>query len=300
MKNAIAYYYNLYSYDIHQQKDIYKFTIANMQYVLLPCDITELTNAYDLSKMLAENGIYVHQIVPTTSNKMYITFNAKNYVLIQHYGKLDQKLKLLAVTNFNNSTININYEKITQPNWGLLWSNKIDYFEYQVNQFGKKHPIIRKSISYYIGLAETGISLYKNSKIFGNSQLTVCHKRIGVNSTLFDLYNPLNLVVDYKVRDVAEYFKELFLVKDDIFPEIIEYFQHEYLSAYDCFVFFIRMFYPSFYFDIYEQIIENKIEEVKLEQVIAKTDAYELLLKNLYFYLSKYMEMPDIEWLKKA
>lgn len=299
MKNVIAYYYNLYSYDIHQQKDIYKFSVANMQYVLSPCDIAEIQSIYELSRTLVQNGIYIHQIVPTVSNDMYISFNNKNYVLIQYYGSLEQKITLMDIVNFNNSTANIKFEKTDQPNWGVLWSNKIDYFEYQVSQFGKKYPKIRESISYYIGLAETGISLYMNTRVFDANHLTVCHKRIGENSTLYDLYNPLNLIVDYKVRDAAEYFKNLFLVKEDIFQEIIEYFQRQYLSTYDCFIFFVRMFYPSFYFDIYEQIIGNKIEESKLQPIIQKTKLYEQLLRNLYFYLSNYMDMPDIEWIKK-
>lgn len=300
MKNVIAYYYNLYSYDIHQQQDIYRFSIGNAQYVLSPCEITEIKKVYELSKTLIQNGIYVHQIVPTLYNSIYISFNNKNYVLIQYYGNLNKKIQLSDITNFNNSTTNINFEGIVQPNWGMLWSNKIDYFEYQVSQFGKRYPKIRESISYYIGLSETGISLYMNSKIFEDKSLTVCHKRIGKNSTLYDLYNPLNLVIDSKVRDAAEYFKNLFLVKENIFEEIVEYFQQEYLSLHDCFAFFVRMFYPSFYFDIYEQIIDNKVEEVKLQQIIEKTEEYEKLLKSLYFYLSNYIDMPDIEWLKKV
>ena len=40
-----------------------------------------------------------------------------------------------------------------------MWIRKIDYFEYQISQFGKKYPIIRESFNYYVGLAENGISL---------------------------------------------------------------------------------------------------------------------------------------------
>lgn len=300
MKNVIAYYYNLYSYDIHQQQDIYRFSVGNAQYVLLPCNIVEIKKVYELCRNLSQNGIYVHQIIPTVSNNMYISFNNKHYVLIQYYENMNHKIKISDIINFNNSTANIDLEKNEQPNWGLLWSNKIDYFEYQINQFGKKYPKIRESISYYIGLAETGISLYMNSRIVNDNHLTVCHKRIGENSTLFDLYNPLNLIVDRRVRDAAEYFKDLFLSKEDIFQEIVEYFHREYLSSYDCFIFFVRMFYPSFYFDMYEQIIENKAEESKLQPIIDKTKSYEKLLKSLYFYLSNYIDMPDIEWLKKV
>lgn len=36
-----------------------------------------------------------------------------------------------------------------------MWVQKIDYFEYQVSQMGKKYPVIRESSIYYVGLAES-------------------------------------------------------------------------------------------------------------------------------------------------
>lgn len=298
MKNAIAYYYNLYSYDIHQYKDVYNFSVGNAYYVLTPCNIDEINDIYELSQELTQRGIYIHQIIPNVSNNIYTTINNINYVLLRLYNNMNQTVTTYDVVKFNNDTLNINFNKLIRQNWALLWQNKIDYFEYQVSQFGKKYPLIRESFGYYVGLAETGISLYMNSKIETSVQ-TVSHKRIKTNSTLYDLYNPLNLVVDYKVRDMAEYFKDLFLVKEDIFGEILEYFQYQYLSTYDCFVFFVRMFYPSFYFDAFEKIIENQESEEKLQKIIEKNDSYEYLLKRLYIYLSNYINMPDIEWLKK-
>lgn len=299
MKNAIAYYYNLYSYDIHQIKGIYKFTVGGIYYVLSPCDITEIKQVYELSKELFQKGIYTHQIIPNISNNIYTTINNINYVLFRLYSEMEEKVRIQDIIQFNNATFNIDFEQLNRQNWALLWENKIDYFEYQVNQFGKKFPKIRESFSYYVGLAETGISLYVNSSL-DNSNRAVSHKRIKVGSTMYDLYNPLNLVIDYKVRDIAEYFKDLFLIKEDIFGEIIEYFEYQHLSTYDCFIFFVRMFYPSFYFDLYEKIIEEQIEEEKIDAVIEKTEAYEHLLKKLYIHLSGYMNMPDIEWLKKV
>lgn len=299
MKNIIAYYYNLYSYDIHQYKDIYRFTVAGNNYALAPCNAQELKRIYDISSTLIQNNIYIHQILPTNSNGMYITYNNKNYVLLKYHSNMDRKIQLCDLTKFNREVEYLKFEEAEKINWGSLWGNKIDYFEYQVNQFGKKYPKIRESISYYIGLVETGISLYINKETNIDGKVSISHKRIGRNSTLYDLYNPLNLIVDYKVRDAAEYFKDLFVEKENIFEDIIKYFYDEHLQLNDCYNFFIRMFYPSFYFDVYEQIMNDEIDEIKLQQIIDKTPSYEELLKKLYFYLSKYMGMPDIEWLKK-
>ena len=301
MKNIIAYYYNLYSYDIHQHENVYRFTIGNRLYVLEPCDILELDKIYKICRILIQHNIYVHEIIPTTSNNLYITYNNINYILLKINNTTDRKIELQDIIEFNRKIgyINTKDESIKSIDWGVLWSEKIDYFEYQINQFGKKYPKIRESISYYIGMVETGISLYNNTitNLIGIKH--ICHKRISDRSNFYDLYNPLNLTIDYKVRDASEYFKSLFINKKNIFDDIVKYFYEEQLSLNDCYIFFVRMFYPSFYFDLYEQIISNKVEEEKIQEIIKNSDLYEELLRKIYFYLSNYMEMPDIEWLKK-
>ena len=209
---------------------------------------------------------------------------------------MDSIITYQDIINFTNTVKNLKLESNYQK-WNILWETKIDYFEYQLNQFGNKYPLIRESLSYYIGMAETGIMLFKNTRL-DNIESCISHRRIKSTSTLFDLYNPLNYVFDYKVRDTAEYFKALFLEKDDIFSDIVNYISYNYLSEYDCLAFYIRMFYPSFYFDMYEDIMDGVIQEEKIKQAIKKTNQYESLLKNLYVYLSGYINMPDIEWIK--
>lgn len=302
MKNVIAYYYNLYSYDIHQNNENYKFSAGNYNYVLTPCEIDTIGDIYELSNILIANGVYVHQIIMNTSNSLYTIVNGKSYVLLRLHSSMNKKVEYQDILNFSNSVRKIQNNDYESPDWASLWSNKIDYFEYQISQFGKKFPIIRESISYYIGMVETGISLYQNfniSTIKNNVNLNVAHKRLKTGDTLYDLYNPLNLFVDYNIRDAVEYFKNLFLTKEDVLNDIIKYFQYQYLTSYDCLLFFIRMFYPSFYFDLYEQIVRNNDNEEKILDIIEKTSAYEKLIKDVYLFLSNYINMPDIEWLKK-
>ena len=65
----------------------------------------------------------------------------------------------------------------------------------------------------------------------------------------------------------------------------------------EVYYFFVRMFYPSFYFDCYEDIINGKVDEYKIKEVIEITPFYEKLLKELYQYLKMYIQIPEIEWL---
>lgn len=299
MKNAIAYYYNLYSYDIHQYNDTYRFKVNEKLYVLTPCEEKELEKIYEIYSTLLKYGIPLHYIVPNINNEMLTQIDNKQYILLYVYNNYNQKVEIQDIINFTNMVSNIDIENKKNQDWAILWSNKIDYFEYQVNQFGKKYPKIRESFGYYTGVVETGIQLYRviNDP---NSKQIVCHKRINTNSTLYDLYNPLNLIVDHKVRDMAEYFKDLFLIEEDIYETIIKYFEWNYLSGYEGLMFFNRMLYPSFYFDEYEVIIANFKESDRIYDIVSKTDKYEILLKKIYLYLANRINIQDIEWLKKV
>ena len=300
MKNALAYYYNLYSYDIHQIKDTYRFTISNNIYFLTPCNREEINYIYEIYEILLKYGVPLHHIVNNINNSIYTTINNVDYVLLQVYNEYDKKVELMDIINFSFLVSNIPPKNKKIIDWASLWENKIDYFEYQVNQFGKKYPIIRESFGYYAGMTETGILLYRMISNNQNNKMVICHKRLSSNSTLYDLYNPLNLVIDYKVRDTAEYFKTLFLTEDDIFEKIIYYFNQNYLTGYECLMFFNRMLYPSFYFDIYESIIEKNKGFEKMNVVLDNTIKYEELLKKVYNYLAYSLNVPDIEWLKKT
>ena len=300
MKNAIAYYYNLYSYDIHQINDKYKFVVNNITYVLTPCNREEINYIYTIYETLIKYGVPLHHIVININNNIYTTINNTDYILLQIYNEYDKKVELMDIINFTFLVSNISFENNKVIDWALFWENKIDYFEYQVNQFGKKYPKIRESFGYYSGITETGIELYRMINNNQNNKTIISHKRINYNSTLYDLYNPLNLIVDYKVRDPAEYFKSLFLVKENVFEDIIYYFNQNHLTGYECLMFFNRMLYPSFYFDIFENIIEYGKETEKLDIVISKNKDYEDLIIKIYNYLSHNINIPDIEWLKKT
>ena len=63
---------------------------------------------------------------------------------------------------------------------------------------------------------------------------------------------------------------------------------------------FARGFYPTFYFDQYERIIEYHESEEILEEVLNKIDIYEKFLQYLYFYVRKRRIFPDILWLTKS
>lgn len=301
MKNALQYYYHLSTDNIHQMDGVYKFTIQDQYYAFYPYDgdLNQVDTIYHLSINLWKYGIYCHQIVLNSEQKIVTIVNDTPYILIKSNYAFEEKITMEHLISFSNMTSNIPYQNtMRHDNWEKLWSEKIDYFEYQVNQFGKSHPIIRDSFSYFVGIAETGISLLNQTKL-DYKNLVVSHKRIKRTQTVFDLYNPLSFIVDLKIRDACEYFKESFMTNENIWDDIEYYLTHNTLTSYEYLMFFIRMLYPSFYFDLYEDIMHYNKDEKLLIPVIEHVEQYEKLLKKLYIHIGNIVALPEIEWLKK-
>lgn len=295
MRNLIKYYYKLEPIEIHQQKSFYTFNVENKNYILLESDINQIEKAYNLALEFYSYGLYINIPLKTSLNTWQIPYNQKLYNLVEYNKALDERITKDKVIYFQKVIEKYRFTNLLDTsNWGLLWSNKMDYFEYQMNQFGIKYKILRESFTYYLGLAEMGIALF-NTYYDESYPLIVEHKRIKSKSKMYDVYDPFNMVKDLKIRDITEYFKDAYLDKD-IYVDIIDYLDNEALTKYEKIMFYIRMFYPSFYFDTFENIINGNTKEIEIEKIIKKTENYDTLLKKIYNYLSKDMEMPFITW----
>ena len=188
MKNAINYYYNLYPDTIYQTKKGYYFNIKNYRYILTKYeeDIKDIQKIYDMHIYLLNQNFYVHQIILNRQNQILTYINNEPYILmltIYYQGKIELKDILYFQKPINNQIL---------LNWGELWSQKNDYLENQISMLGQNHPLIIESFSYYIGLGETAIALV-NSLNKTKANLVYSHKRINIDSTKEDLYNPLNI-----------------------------------------------------------------------------------------------------------
>lgn len=294
MKNVLNYFYNIYAENIRLNGDNYYFNYKNENYIfyLYNDNYKELEKIYEIYTQILKRGIYSHQIILNKDNQISTIYNQKQYVLLKISINLNTKITINDILYFGNITEG--YKNII--NWKNLWSNKIDYFEYQMSHFGKKYQLIRNSFSYYAGIVENGIILLNEKKDVISS---ISHKRILNNETVLEFYNPLNYIIDIKVRDAAEYFKNKLLTDKNVFEDIKNYLSISKLNENEVYYFFVRMFYPSFYFDCYEKVINGILDEYKIKEVIEITPYYENLLKGLYQYLKKYIQIPEIEWLNR-
>lgn len=303
MKNNIMYYYNLKIDNITQNNNNYYFTINNDNYcfTIYTRDIKESNEIYKLNKYMLSSNILVHEIILNKDNYVVTIINNIPYILYKIYINKNRKLTINELTYLSNYTYQVD-KILTRNNWNILWSNKIDYFEYQINQMGKKYPILVDTFAYFTGLAENAISYVKyttlETQIETSDNPVISHRKI--NNTIESLYNPLNIILDHKSRDIAEYIKLSFLNKNtNIYQELDSYFSNNYYSEYGLRLLYARIIYPSFYFDMYEQIIQGLRKESDLLNIVTLLDDYELYLKEMYYYLKKYHNIPEIDWITK-
>lgn len=299
MKNAIMYYYNLIPNNIRLTSKYTKFNVDNNNFVLElverhPDEIQEL---YELSTYLLQLNVPCHQIIPNVSNQIITIINNQPYVLMKITVNSDQLINENDIVLFSNLLVDKrNYQRLQRNNWSQLWTTKIDYLEYQVSQFGKKYSIIRDSFSYHIGIAENALQFYKT--INNDTTLCIAHRRIKKDCTMYDLYNPLEFIIDTRVRDYCEYFKQIYFYNNIDGDIVKSYLYNNSLTEDEIKLFFCRMLFPTIYFDLYEDIVIDGEEEKELVPIITKVNNYENLLKDLYMLLEQYIRIDFIEWLK--
>lgn len=306
MKNACIFYYNLNPDIIHQKDGVYYFKINDDRYYLFPYyrNIDEINSIYKITLELRHKNIYVHQIIKNKDNSIITVIDDVMYVLLEVYIKENEFISIENIAYLTGNTLIKKQEDILiQKDWASLWEIKNDYLEYQISQFGVKYKSIADSFSYYIGIAENAISYARNTLLENKDKINLCisHRRINVDNTSLDLYNPLEFIIDYRVRDIAEYIKSCFFnEKKELLDNIINFFNIIKPNNFEARMFYARLLYPTYYFDIFENIIDEKKEEIELDKIVSKSREYELFLKDVYIYLSNSYYLPEVTWLIKS
>lgn len=301
MKDKIEFYYNIQIDEFHNKNDYYYFNIGNDNFIFKPFIYPDnrIEDIYKLNRILM-NKIDISLIILNRYNTPITVIDNKNYVLIRDNKKEATIYDIANTANAVDQSL-LEIKSLERVNWEVLWENKIDYFELQIGENKKKYPLIRESFDYFIGLGENAISYLVNTKREVASSI-YDNKVISHNNLREGFYDPTNIILDHRARDLAEYIKISFFYKEskDIFNELDNYFYYNRYSEYGIRVLFSRVLYPSLYFVLYEDIIRGLRKEEELNIIISRIDEYERYLYDVYLYLRKYYNIPSIIWLSKS
>lgn len=284
MRNTIRFYYNF--------DDIYVSKMNGINYVKYKNKIytfTEISNkesaleAYSITKNYSE----YEKIILNKDGTIFTPYSNGLYVLIEK----KSKSKDLPTTRLLPN--NINY-MLDRTSWGTLWEKKVDYFEYQIRHIKGTYKSIDESIDYFIGMAESAISYMNYNAMNSAEQKAICRRRMDNQ----DYYNPLNIVVDNRMRDIGEYLKMLFWSNSYNLKKVLFIVKKIEPNLNNYKLLYARLIYPSYYFDAYERVINNKEDEEVILKIINRIDEYEKYIDGIYQMLkNNNKNLSKVEWL---
>lgn len=304
MKETLEYYYGLDIESIEELDGKYHFKIENQDYFFAFYNrgIEELEDIINVSNEMVKKGINVHKILINRNNSFLTKVGEYNYILFA-VSNLNEEYDIFDMVKISEKLVlNNNKSNLYRNNWGTLWSEKIDYFEYQVRELSIEKDVVKNSFSYYVGMAENAISYVNNTNMkYGGDayRIVLSHRRVFYPNYKLNYLNPLSFVFDLEVRDIAEYLKAMFFKKDISFclDELSSYLKIRHLSLYEYQMLYARLLYPTYYFDVYESVMNKNGDEEQLVNIIKKCDSYEEFLKKAYLEISKYAKIDKIEWI---
>lgn len=305
MKETIKYYYNIEVDNIEELDGKYHFRFNQKDYFFvfynrLP---EELEDIILCSRNLKERNIDCHDILLNRNGQVLTKVGEYDYILMS-VSNLKEEYNIMDIAQLNKKLILSDVSgRLYRNNWSKLWSDKVDYFEYQIRELGLKKTSVSDTFSYYLGLAENAIAyVTQTNKTLQRTTMdhvVLSHRRIFYPNLKLNYLNPISFVFDLEVRDIAEYLKALFFSEDnsEVILELESYLKTAHLSVYGYQMLYARLLYPSYYFDIYDEIMNKDADEEELVKIVDKVEEFEQFLKEAYLRIAKYAPIEKIDWL---
>lgn len=305
MKETLEYYYGLDIDFLEELDGKYHFKLDNQDYffVFYNRSIDELKDIVNVCNEMLLKGINVNKLLINRNNSYLTKINEYDYILFA-VSNINEEYDIFDMIKISDKLVlNNSKSSLYRNNWGTLWSEKVDYFEYQVRELAINKDVVKNSFSYYIGLAENAISYVNNTnfkyKNVLDYRIVLSHRRVYFPNYKLNYLNPLSFIFDLEVRDIAEYLKSMFFNKNEeyVLEELSSYLKVRRLSIYEYQMLFARLLYPTYYFDNYEAVMNKNVDEEVLVKIIKRCNDYEIFLKKAYLEISKYAKIDKIDWI---
>lgn len=286
MKNSLQYFYNININELNKIDDNYYFNFQNNNFVVMEYkrEDEEALEIYKLNLYML-NFINTYIIIPTIYNSLLFEFESKKYILMKIP---DLQNRIITINDLLNPIlISDNYKYIDKSNWDTLWEEKIDFYEDLIANNKVKYNDKMDSVFYYIGMWENGIEYFKNS--YNISLKYVSHIRMSSDMYLLDFLNPLELIIDYKARDIGEYIKSYVFSYNYSMEDINNIFMNINLDREDVILLISRILFPSYFFD--------NIDNDTYEYIKKRTNI--IILIKFLFDKYKYYNIEYITWISK-
>lgn len=298
MKDMINYYYNLDVtritpiYDSGEQDYMakYKYYIEadNSRFILKKIDHETDSLNYNVINRLRESRYFLEPIY-NVSGEIVTVINNQNFVLLRCNNALDEKICLFDIkTDFyiNGCTFDIN-------SWVKMWESKIDSFEKWLCNKEIQYLEYIPLFQYYIGISENALlylkEIERSSLNASSSNCVIAHRRIGVDTRLYEYYDPTDIIVDHPCRDIAEYIKSGIINRKFDIVSFSEYLERLPFSKWDLNILYARILFPTFFYDYVG-------EEKQLNELIEMVEYYEKCILEIGELLNNKWNVKILKW----
>jgi len=292
MKNVIYNLYNILLDEIKREGNNYHFYFNSDLYLfyLVENDIELVKKIYSFVK---ENKIECYEIISNKNNQLFTKIENKVYSLL--------KIKGILKYEVNFQEFKYYPFKGVFNNWGKLWNDRLDYYEIQIRELGFNYQTVLNSYGLFSGIATNAILYYNMSiKNFNDEIITgIVHNRMKYPTYLIDYNNPINFIIDYNIRDIAEYIKAYFMSNDYEEENVIMLLNRLQVNTLMFNLLYSRLLYPTFYFDIFDKILLDDGKDNDVILVVNKFDEYIRLLQVIYYKFKDKYNMFNINWINK-
>ena len=249
------------------------------------------------------------QLFPTMGAQI-ITNRKGTFISEDDYGKVilvatkKQKMRIQDIIKIHQHYVNSPSEiPYTTTYLSSLWEEKINSIEQKilpsirVDDFAYQRIMV--AAIYALGLAENALQYLTEIAIdYGKeiSPLTLSHRRLESldSHTVFD---PLNLILDSPIRDIAEAWKYKVITTTELL-QILPTYQ---LSIKEVSLLFARMLFPTRFFDLLEKHYGERVDVRKQILAYYREMNQDLLeLKKVEQLLVKNYGIRPISWLLNA
>jgi len=294
MKDFIYLNYNIYVEKIYSKDNKYFFFINDYKIYIKKIKKEEISKIEKL--VLLTNNLYSKIKVNTfllNNNNKYFTKHNEDFIVLIKVNNSENDFCLNDLIKFWD--INLRIEKF---NIIKEWMDEIDDIEKKLIEYNQEFPLIKKSINYYIGMAENALELLNNYK----NQIEKYNDSIGhkISYRLFEdnnLYDPFIFIKTNKMYDISNYIKFKFLKNNINYNEIESFFINR--DNYENVFLFCNLLYPSVYFDLIKKIMLEKEKEVKLLSMIKLRKKYNKLLIFCKKIVKNDKNIKLINWIDK-
>ena len=249
------------------------------------------------------------QLFPTMGAQI-ITNRKGTLISEDDYGKVilvatkKQKMRIQDIIKIHQQYVNFPSEiPYTTTYLSSLWEEKINSIEQKilpsirVDDFAYQKIMV--AAIYALGLAENALQYLTEIALdYGKeiSPLTLSHRRLESldSHTVFD---PLNLILDSPIRDIAEAWKYKVITTTELL-QILPTYQ---LSIKEVSLLFARMLFPTRFFDLLEKHYGERVDVRKQILAYYREMNQDLLeLKKVEQLLVKNYGIRPISWLLNA